>query len=302
MYANQIARDFLLSQDFEISMLLDLPLVDLSPLVCIEPPGIHFPLEDLVQLLRRIGKRLETLSPHTKGAFCVGISSDFRTVILARTPSAQLSIDLNNEEAGAKPIPLKKLAHDEMENAMHAIETAQEIATAQSRGEVLTAEDLASLLSKSPAPDLVRKALKEMGRDAIGISIDNQETATGGGNPFPATLASSTVYEASLTIEGGINERDQLTRVRISNCIPQDEHSIAAKASRTDIPLDFLEPQDGKFLIAAQFANCKVVANICITIDSFSGRVAAITLRKIRNREEIVVALKQQVAQDVFTF
>ena len=302
MYANQIARDFLLSQDFEISMLLDLPLVDLSPLICIEPPGIHYPLEDLVQLLRRIGKRLESLSPHIKGAFCVGISSDLRTVILARTPTPQLSIDLSSAGAGTEPLSLKKLAHDEMTNALRAIETAREIANAQSRGEVSTAEDLSSLLSKSYAPDLVRKALKEMGRESMDVSIDNQGTATGGGDPFPAKLASGTVYEASLTVEGGVNERDQFTRIRVTNCEPQDEHSIAAKSSRTDIPLDYLEPQDGKLLIAAQFANCKVVAEVCIAIDSFSGRVAAMTLRKIKNREEIFSALKLQVAQGAFAF
>ncbi len=96
--------------------------------------------------------------------------------------------------------------------------------------------------------------------------------------------------------------RDQLTRIRVTNCEPQDEHSIAAKSSRTDIPLDYLEPQDGKLLIAAQFANCKIVAEVCIAIDSFSGRVAAMTLRKIKNREEILSSLKLQVAQGAFAF
>ena len=129
------------------------------------------------------------------------------------------------------------------------------------------------------------------------VSIDNQEAATGGGDPFPAKLAAGTLYESSLTVEGGVNERDQLTRVRVTHCEPQDEHSIAAKSSRTDIPLDYLEPCDGKLLIAAQFANCKVVAEVCIAIDSFSGRVAAMTLRRIKNREEILSALKAQVTQ-----
>lgn len=302
MFDRQQARDFLLAQDFEISMLQDLPLVNLSPLVCLEPPGIYYPLEDFIQLLRLVGKRLEALSPHLRGSFCVGIASDLRTVILARTPSAQLAINLNGESAAAEPLTLKQLADDEMVSAAHAIESAQAIATAQSRGEVLTAEDLTSRLSESPSPDLVRKALKEMGRELLHVSIDNQETSTGGGNAFPAKLASRTIYEVSLTIEGGINERDQLTRVRVVSCEPQDEHALAAKASRTDIPLDFLEPLAGKLLIAAQFANCKVVADICITIDSFSGRVAAMTLRKIRNREEILSALKHQVAQDAFVF
>lgn len=302
MYAHQIARDFLLAQDFEVSMLQELPLVDLSPLVCVEPPGTHYPLEDLIQTFRRIGKRLETLSPHPKGSFCVAVTSDLRTVILARTPTPQLSINLSGEDAGIDPLSLKKLAHDEMTNALRALETAQEIANAESRGEVSTAEQLSSLLSQSPTPDLVRKALKERGRDPMQVSIDNQGAATGGGDPFPAKLASGTVYEASLTVEGGVNERDQLTRIRVTNCEPQDEHSISARSSRTDIPLDYLEPQDGKLLIAAQFANCKVVAEVCIAIDSFSGRVAAMTLRKIKNREEILSALKLLVAQGAFAF
>ncbi len=302
MYAYQVARDFLLAQEFEISMLQDLPLVDLSPLICLEPPGIHYPLEDLIQLFRRVGKRLETLSPHPRGSFCVGVASDLRTVILARTPTPQLSIDLRDVGSQVEPRPLKNIAHDEMTNALHAIETAQEIATAQSRGKVSTAEDLSAFLSKSTTPDLVRKALKELGRDSMYISVDNQNLPTGGGTPFPAKLASHKDYEASLTIESGINERDQLTHVRVISCEPQDEYSIAAKASRTDIPLDFLEPQDGKLLIAAQFTNCRVVANLCITIDSFSGRVADMTLRKITNREEILTTLKRQVAQDAFAF
>ncbi len=302
MYDHQIARDFLLAQNFEVSMLLDLPLVDLSPLVCVEPPGIHYPLEDVLQLLRQGGKRLETLSPHPKGSYCVGVSSDLRTLILARTPTPQLSIDLSVENAGVEPLSLKKLAHDEMTNALGAIEAAQVIANALCRGEVTSAEDLSSLLNKSPTPELVRKALKELGRDAVRVSIDNQETNTGGGQTFPAKLPSSNVYVASLTIEGGINERDQFTRIRVTACEPQDEHSIAAKASRTDIPLDYLEPQDGKLLIAAQFANSKVVAEVAIAVDSFSGRVAAMTLRKIINREEILSALKLQAAQGAFTF
>lgn len=233
MYAYQVARDFLLAQDFEVSMLQDLPLVDLSPLVCIEPPGIHYPLEDLIQAFRRIGKRLETLSPHPKGSFCIAVTNDLRTVLLARTPTPQLSINLSSEDAGIDPLSLKKLAHDEMTNALRAIETAQEIANAQSRGKVSTAEELSSLLSKSPTPELVRKALKEMGRDPMHLSIDNQDVATGGGDPFPAKLAGATAYEASLTVEGGVNERDQLTRIRVTNCVPQDEHSIAAISSRT---------------------------------------------------------------------
>jgi hypothetical protein len=302
MYAHQIARDFLLAQNFEVSMLLDLPFVDLSPLVCLEPPGIYYPLEDLLQLFRQISKRLETLSPHPKGSSCVAVASDLRAVVLARTPTPQLSIDLSAESAGVEPLSLKKLAHDEMTYALRALETAEKIAIAQSRGEVSTAEQLSSLLSQSPSPDLVRKALKEMGRDSIDVSIDNQEVTTGGGDPFPAKLAAETVYEASLTIESGVNERDQLTRIRVTNCEPQDEHSIAAKSSRTDIPLDYLEPQDGKLLIAAQFANCKIVAEVCIAIDSFSGRVAAMTLRKIKNREEILSSLKLQVAQGAFAF
>ena len=60
--------------------------------------------------------------------------------------------------------------------------------------------------------------------------------------------------------------------------------------------------QDGKLLIAAQFANSKVVAEVAIAVDSFSGRVAAMTLRKIINREEILSALKLQAAQGAFTF
>lgn len=302
MYAHQIARDLLLAQDFEISMLQDLPFVDISPLVCIEPPGIHYPLEDLIQAFRRIGKRLETLSPHPKGSFCVGVASDLRTVILARTPTPQLSINLSSEDAGVDPLSLKRLTHDEMTHALRAIETAQRIADAQSRGEVSTAQQLSLLLSQSPTPDLVRKALKERGRDSIDVSIDNQSATTGGGDPFPAKLASSTVYVASLTVESGVNERDQLTRVRVLNCDPQDEHSITARSSRTDIPLDYLEPQDGKLLIASQLANCMIVAEVCIGIDSFSGRVATMTLRKIKNREEILSALKLQVAQGAFAF
>ena len=302
MYAHQIARDFLLAQEFEVSMLRDLPLLDLSPLVCIEPPGTHYPLEDLIQAFRRIGKRLEALSPHPKGTFCVAVTSSLRTVILARTPTPQLSINLASEDAGVDPLSLKRLAHDEMTHALRAIETAQRIANAQSRGEVSTAQQLSSLLSQSPTPDLVRKALKERGRESMDVSIDNQGATTGGGDPFPAKLASSTVYVASLTVESGVNERDQMTRVRVTNCEPQDEHSITARSSRTDLPLDYLEPQDGKLLIASQFANCKVVAEVCIAIDSFSGRVAAMTLRKIKNREEILSALKLQVAQGTFTF
>lgn len=302
MYAHQVARDLLLSQNFEISMLQDLPFVDISPLVCVEPPGIHYPLEDLIQAFRRIGKRLETLSPHPKGSFCVGVASDLRTVILARTPTPQLSINLSSEDAGVDPLSLKIITHDEMTNALRALASAKEIASAQSRGEVSTAEQLSSLLSQSPTPDLVRKALKEMGRDSMDVSIDNQGATTGGGAPFPAKLAAGAVYEASLTVESGVNERDQLTRIRVTNCEPQDEHSIAARSSRTDIALDYLEPHDGKLLIAAQFANCRVVAEVCIAIDSFSGRVAAMTLRKIKNREEILSALKLQVAQGAFAF
>lgn len=302
MYDHQIARDFLLAQNFEVSMLLDLPLVDLSPLVCVEPPGIHFPLDDFLQLMRQIGKRLEALSPHPKGSYCVGVASDLRTIILARTPTQQLSIDLSAEGAGVEPLSLKKLAYEEMTSALRAIQTAQEISVALSRGEVSTAEDLSSLLSSSSTPELVRKALKDMGRDPMHVSIDNQETTTGGGDPFPAKLASGRAYVVSLTIEGGINERDQITRVRVTACEPQDEHSIAAKASRTDIPLDYLEPLDGKLLIAAQFANCKVVAEVAISVDSFSGRVAAITLRKIKNREDILSSLKHQIAQGTFAF
>lgn len=45
MYSNQKARDFLLAQEFEVSMMNNLPLVDLSPLVCLDLPGIYFPLE-----------------------------------------------------------------------------------------------------------------------------------------------------------------------------------------------------------------------------------------------------------------
>jgi hypothetical protein len=184
-----------------------------------------------------------------------------------------------------------------MTNTLCAIETAQEIANARSRGEVSTAEDFSSLLSKSPTPELVRKVLKEMGRDHIDVSIDNQHANTGGGDPFPAKLASGTVYEASLTVEIGVNERDQITRIRLTDCVPQDEHSIAAKLSRTDILLDYLEPHDGRLLIVAQLTRCKVVADVCFAIDTFSGRVAAMTLRKIKNREEILAALKLQVAQ-----
>lgn len=67
--------------------------------------------------------------------------------------------------------------------------------------------------------------------------------------------------------------------------------------SRTDLLLDYLEPHDGRLLIVAQLTRCKVVADVCFAIDTFSGRVAAMTLRKIKNREEILAALKLQVAQ-----
>lgn len=302
MFESQHARDFLLAQDFEISMLQNVPYVDLSPLVCQEPPGLYYPLADVQDLLRRIAKRLEVLSPHPKGASCVGISSDFRTVVMARTPSAQFSFDLTNEISRDKPVALKELTHDEMTSALQSLEKAQEIAAAQSRGEVSTAEDLASLLSKCSSPNLVRKALREMGRESMHVSIDNQEAPTGGGAAFPAKLACRVIYKASLSIEAGINERDQTTRVRVITCDPQDEHSIVAKASRADILLDFIEPQDGKFLIAAQFANCKVVADICLTIDSFTGGIAGMTLRKIKNREQILSTLRNQIAQEAFAF
>lgn len=302
MFESQHARDFLLAQDFEISMLQTLPYIDLSPLVCLDPPGLYFPLTDVKDLLRRIIKRLEALSPHPKGASCVAISSDFRTVVLARTPTAQLAINLNNEIPGSKPVPLRDLTHDEMTSALQSLEKAQEIVVAQSRGEVSTAEDLASLLSKCTSPNLVRKALKEMGRESMHVSIDNQKVLTGGGIGFPAKLACQTIYEASLSIEAGINERDQTTRVRAITCAPHDEHSIAAKTSRADILLDYIEPQDGKFLIASQFANCKVVADICLTTDSFTGSIAGMTLRKIKNREQILSTLKSQIAQEAFAF
>jgi hypothetical protein len=302
MFAHQIARDFLLTDKYEVSMLQNLPVVDLSPLVCIEPPGILYSLNDLIQAYRRIERQLTALAPHPKGSFCVCVTSDLGTVILARTPTPQYSMDLSSKDAGAEPLSLKKLAHDEMTNALQAIESAREIANAHSRGDVSTAEDLASLLSKSPTPELVREALKKMGGDLTYVSIDNQKVAIGGGSPFPAKLASSTVYEASLTIEAGVNERDQFTRISLENCAPQDEHSIAAKASRTEITLDYLEPQDGKLLIAAQLANYKVFAEVCIVIDSFSGRAVSITLRKIKNREEILSALKFQVTQGAFDF
>lgn len=302
MFESQRARDLLLAQDFEISMLQSVPYVDLSPLVCQEPPGMYYPTVDIVDLLRRITKRLEALSPHPKGAFCGALSSDFRTVILARTPTPQLAIDLGNEIPGDKPALLKDQTHGEMTNALEALETAKKIVGAHARGEVSTAEDLVSLLSKSASQGLVRKALKEMGRELQRISIDNQEVPTGGGAAFPAKLACRTIYEASLSIEAGIDERDQTTRVRVTTCAPQDTHSIIAKASRADILLNFIDPQDGKLLIAAQFASCKVVADICLTIDSFTGGIADMTLRKIKNPEQIISTLKSQIAQEAFTF
>lgn len=302
MHEHETARDFLLSQIHEICMLHDLPYVDISPLRCVEPPGIIYPLEDVIRMQQRIQKRLETLSPSPKGSYCVGISSDLRTIILARTPTRQLTMDLSGDDAGVHPKSLAKLTHDEMSNALCALENAQDIAKAQSRGEVCSAEDLSLLISKSPTPELVRKTLKLMGRDLMSVSIDNQIVTIGGGDTFPPKLPSKTVYLATLTIEDGVNEREQLTHIRVKNCEPHDSNSIAARSSRTDLQMKYLDPQDGKLLIGAQFSNCNVVAEVCVEIDSFSGTVASMTLRKITNREVILSTLKNNVEQGTFAF
>ena len=302
MYDHQQARQFLLTNEFAISIIANVPHIDVSQLVCIEPPGVLYQLDDVMQFFRRIGKRLESLCPHPKGSFCVAISSDLRTVVLARTPSPQLTMDLGDNGLGDDPLSLQHLAHTETERAAEAIKHALEIAAAQVRGELSNAEDLATLLSHTPSPDIVRRALKELGREPLMISIDNQDVLTGGSESFPAKLASRTVYEASMSIEGGVNERDQITRVHILTCDPQDEHAIAAKSCRTDILVDYIEPHDGKLLIAAQLSGSRVLADISITIDSYSGRATAITLLKIKNSSVIFASLRLQVAQDAFSF
>ena len=299
MFERQQAYEFLQTNEFEISALHQLPYIDISPLVGVNIPGLYFLSEDVTSMIRRATRQLEQQSPHPKGCSCVAISSDLRSLVSVRTPDRQQSI--NMDEPGQED-SLKNQTLREMTDSIEAANLAKQIAEAHFKGEISSAENLKAWLSKSSKPDLVRRQLKEMGRDTMEVIIDNQRLAIGGGQAFPATLASSTTHRAEMTITSGVDEKDQSTRVRLLKNAPQDRDIQPTGRSMAEVKLDFNDPKDGKALIAAQLAGCSVVAEISISYDSFSDKVATATLLEIHNREDIFSAAKKDISQLTFAF
>jgi hypothetical protein len=296
MFDKVRARDCLLNGEFEISYVADLPIVDLTPLRTLLPPGHYYPLEDLRKMLKQLEDRLIAMSPHTKGSYAIGIAADLSTVVLARTPSPQGELNLDGNADATVVKSLGALAEEEVLRARQAISAAQAIQQSHQEGEVRTIEELRNKLGESQNPELTLKALQLAGRERIILTDDNQEVATGGGEPFPSTLESSDPYVMELEIRSGTDEVEKLAYARALT-FSRDDETSQALLSMVKIPSRYLDPAVGHLLVAAQFSGARVKAEASVTVGTFTDRPTELTLRRILNKREIVEAIKKVVEQ-----
>jgi hypothetical protein len=296
MLDNERARDLLLNGEFEVSYLEEFPVVDLTPLKNIAPPGSFVPIDDYIKMLKNRKYHLLALSPHPKNCSAVGITHDLSLMALVRIPSKQEEIDFGGDGSSDSPKSLQKLAEEEAETAPAAIDMASQIHTAHIEGRIANIEDLQSALANSPNPQVTLAALKQFGKEKIEFTQDNQKLEAGGRTRFPSKFSSKERYILGLQFRQGIDEDNNMAQARVINGSIDNSLTQALLRLR-GIPVDIIEPSEALSLIASQLGRVTVMAEASICVDVFSGAPESLSLFRVRNKEEIRAALKIRMEQ-----
>lgn len=299
MYDREQAYQFLQRDEYEICVLHLAQYIDLSPLTDVSAPGVYYPLEHVMAMLKRIFKQLNNSAPTPKEQFCVAISNELREIALVKTPGPQKSLSLTppSDEANS----LQNENQEAMRRILDAANMTQTITDAFESGKITCAEDLEALISRSPTPEIIRRHLKERGHERQEFIVDNQKIAIGGGRPFPTTLAARGIFLSTMRIEAGVDEKEGSTFVQVSSLQCLDRSVTTKRAHNTLIKLKFQDKQDGKALIAAQLAEHQINAEVCVSIDSFTGKVTELTLCRILNHDDIFAKV-DKMYQHSFNF
>lgn len=296
MLDKERARELLLNGEFEVSYIEEFPVVDLTPLKNIAPPGNFVPVDDYLNVVKTNKNRLLGLSPHPKHCSAVGITPDLSLMAVVRIPSKQGEIDLGGDGAGDSPKSLRKLAEEEAETAPAAIEMASQIHTAQMEGRVANIEDLQSALASSPNLQVTLAALKQYGKEKIEFTQDNQKLEAGGRTPFPSKLSSKERYILGLQFRQGIDEDNNIAQAKVLNASIDNSLTQALLRIRS-ISVDIVEPGEARALVASQLGRVTVMVEASIRVDVFSGAPESLSLFRILNKEEIKAALKIHMEQ-----
>jgi hypothetical protein len=299
MYDRQQAYEFLHRDEFEISVLHHVSYIDLSPLTEVSAPGVYYPLEHVMAMLKRIFKQLNNTVPSPKEQFCVAISNDLRNIALVKTPGLQKNLSLTPPSPDADS--LQNENQEGMRRILDAASLTQKITDALETGDIAYAEDLDALISSSPTPEIIRRHLKERGHERKEYIADHQKFVMGGGKPFPTTLPSQGIFSATMRIETGVDEKEGSTFVQVSNLQHLDNSVTTKRPHNTLIKLNFQDKQDGKALIAAQLAEHLINAEVCVAIDSFTGKISELTLCTILNHDDIFAKV-DKMYQHSFNF
>lgn len=296
MFDKERARDLMLNGEFEVSYIEEFPVVDLTPIKNIAPPGTFVPVDDYLKLVRGNKDRLLALSPHPKNCSAVGITPDLSLMSLVRIPSKQDEIDFGGDGPRDSPKSLQQLADEEAGTARAAVEAASQIHTAQTEGRVACIEDLQNALSNSPNPQVTLAALKQYGKEKIEFTQDNQKLEAGGRTPFPSRLSSKERYVLGLQFRQGIDEDNNTAQAKVINGSIDNSLTQALLRLRS-IAVDIIEPGDARALVASQLGRVTVMAEASIRVDVFSGAPECLSLFRVLNKEEIKAALKRHMEQ-----
>lgn len=293
MLEHEQAKSHLASGEFVVTHDASFPYAELTLLQALAPPGLVYPVRDLVQLIKEVDKRLLDLVAGPKDLYVVGITPDFRRACLARVPARQRQIDL--KEGGGKEKPLAEIASDEGNDSRRALEIAAKIYKARNKGEVQNIEDLRTMLKTSPAPQVTRNALSSFGRQEVIIVQDNQEHLTGGEVAFPRQLDAPRRHVIQAEIKSGVDELFCKCKVRVLSCDTADETSNSLVGRQ--IPLQYVESSDGFLLLASQIARLPARIEVSITFDTLDDVPKHMALWQVLNKEEIMVALLESLQQ-----
>lgn len=293
MLEYETAKSFLASGEYEITHHADIPYVELKSLQGIAPPGMVYPVRDLIQLAKEVERRLLDLAPGSKSQYAVGFTHDFRRAALARFPTAQQQINL--KEGGDKATSLEEIASEEGATSRHALEVAEKIYEARKKGDIRNIEDYRSMLKASPAPQVTRKVLSSYGRPEVVVVQDNQEHLTGGGESFPRQLDSPTRYVLRVEIKSGVDEVDRQCKVRVLECEALGETALDLSGRR--IPLLYLEQDDGLTLLSSQLSRTPAQIEVSVTFDTLEDTPKHMTLWRVLNQEEVKASLLNSLQQ-----
>lgn len=263
-----------------------IPYALLKPLIAAgQEPGGLLRLDKVVRLLRRLDKHLLSLANSALGRPVVVLYPSLDKVGLAYEAEHQQRLSFGNDE---HPAPCtagsvgEAMAVDEK-----AVAIAGELIAAVRKGRQPSAEELATIVTGSPNPEITGRVLAQSHNIEVTVAGATQPFDLGGNGRFPKTLTSE--QRLSVTLGGFANINESWVEAYVMPIEGQLDNEIA----RTYFSLEHryrvkLEggKHDSSFRQLALW-KFQIRATVIPSIKTGRQEIASLTLVELQNLDEV---------------